>query len=111
MFQLVEEYELKYKQFYKIIADDEYKARFNKDDYLTENYYSMDKLYLEFDHVYNITTQTCREHLFFLSTRKFYKFVSQKARIQSDMEYRAVNLIVRRLRLPLQKLKLFCIVW
>jgi hypothetical protein len=97
MFQLVEEYELKYKQFYKIIADDEYKARFNKDVYLTENYYSMDKLYLEFDHVYNITTQTCCEPLFFLPTRKFYKFVSQKERIQSNMEHRAVNLIIRQI--------------
>ena len=97
MFQLVEEYELKYKQFYKIIADDEYKARFNRDVYLTKNYYSMDELYLEFDYVYNMTTQTCCEPLFFLPNRKFYKFVSQKARIQSDMERRSVNLIVRRL--------------
>jgi hypothetical protein len=93
MFQLVDEYALEYKQTYKIIADDEYKGRFRGDFYFRDN----NELYLEFDHAYNITTQTWREYLFFLSTRKFYKFVSQKARIQSDMERRAVNLIIQRL--------------
>ena len=93
MFQLVDEYAWEYKQTYKIIADDEYKGRFRGDFYFRDN----NELYLEFDHAYNITRQTCREHLFFLSTRKFYKFVSQKARIQWDMERRAVNIIVRRL--------------
>jgi len=32
-----------------------------------------------------------------LSTSNFYEFVSQKARIQSDMERRAVNQIIRRI--------------
>jgi hypothetical protein len=93
MFQLVDEYALEYEQTYKIIADDEYKGRFRGDFYFRDN----NELYLEFDHAYNMSTQTCREHLFFLSTRKFYKFVSQKPRIQWDMERRAVNIIVRRL--------------
>lgn len=93
MFQLVDEYALEYKQTYKIIADDEYKGRFRGDFYFRDN----NELYLEFDHAYNITTNTCCEPLFFLPTRKFYKFVSQKARIQSDMEHRAVNMIVQRL--------------
>lgn len=93
MFQHIDEYSLEYKQTYKIVADDEYKGRFRGDFYFRDN----NELYLEFDHAYNITTQTCREHLFFLSTRKFYKFVSQKARIQSDMEHRAVNMIVRQI--------------
>jgi hypothetical protein len=93
MFQLVDEYALEYEQTYKIIANDEYKGRFRGDFYFRDN----NELYLEFDNAYNITTQTCREHLFFLSTRKFYKFVSQKARIQWDMERRAVNLIIQRL--------------
>lgn len=92
MFQLIDEYSLEYKQTYKIVADDEYKGRFRGDFYFRDN----NELYLEFDHAYNITRQTCREYIFFLSTRKFYKFISQKARIQSDMEHRAVNLIVRR---------------
>jgi hypothetical protein len=93
MFQLVDEYALEYKQTYKIIADDEYKGRFRGDFYFRGN----NELYLEFDYACNMTTHIYREHLFFLSTRKFYKFVSQKARIQWDMERRAVNLIVRRL--------------
>lgn len=92
MFQLIDEYSLEYKQTYKIIAENEYKGRFRGDFYFRDN----NELYLEFDHAYNITTQTCSEHLFFLSTRKFYKFVSQKAHIQSDMEHRAVNLIIQR---------------
>jgi hypothetical protein len=91
MFQLVDE--LEYNQTYKIITDHEYKGRFKGDFYFRDS----NELYLEFDHAYNITTQTYCEHLFFLSTRKFYKFVSQKARIQTDMELRAVNLIVRQL--------------
>ena len=97
MFQLVHEDDLECKQTYKIVAEYEYKGRFKGEVYLSNNYYLIDELYLEFDHAYNMTTNTCCEPLFFLSTRKFYKFVSQKARIQSDMEHRAVNIIVRRL--------------
>ena len=93
MFQLIDEYSLEYKQTYKIITENEYKGRFRGDFYFRDT----NELYLEFDHAYNITTNTCSEHVFFLSTRKFYKFVSQKKRIQSDMERRAVNLIIRRL--------------
>ena len=100
MFQPIEE--LEYNQTYKIVADHddheymighEYKGKFKE-------YYSYPRInqyYLMFDHVYDITTQTDRDYLLFSSTSKFYKFVSQKARIQSDMERRAVNLIVRRL--------------
>lgn len=93
MFQLIDEYSLDYKQTYKIITENEYKGRFRGDFYFRDN----NELYLVFDHAYNMTTKTCCEHLFFLSTRKFYKFVSQKERIQFDMERRAVNMIVRRL--------------
>jgi len=95
MFQLVYEYDLECRQTYKIVANHEYKARFKGDIYLTNNY-SADELYLEFDHGYNMTTKICSEYLLFLPSRKFYKFVSQKARIQSDMEHRAVNMIIRR---------------
>lgn len=93
MFQSTEEYELECNQTYKIITHHEYKGRFKGDFYFRDT----NELYLEFDYAYNITTQTYCEHLFFLSTRKFYKFVSQKARIQTDMEHRAVNLIVSRI--------------
>jgi hypothetical protein len=33
-------------------------------------------------------------HRYFLQSDKFYRFISQKAKIQSDMEHRAVNLII-----------------
>jgi hypothetical protein len=97
MFQLIDEYDLKCKETYKIVANYEYKARFKRDVYLSEHFYQIDELYLEFDHAYNLTTKTPCDPVFFLPTRKFYRFVSQKARIQSDMEHRAVNLIIRRL--------------
>ena len=93
MFQLVDPYELQYDQTYKIVAKHEYKGRFRGDFYFRDN----DEMYLEFDHAYNITWGAYCDPLFFLSSRQFYKFVSQKARIQSDMERRAVNKIVRRL--------------
>ena len=93
MFQLVDPYELQYHHTYKIIANHEYKGRFKGDFYFRDN----DEMYLEFDHAYNITNRVSCEPLFFLSSRLFYQFVSQKARIQSDMERRAVNQIVRRL--------------
>jgi hypothetical protein len=93
MFQLVDPYELQYKQTYKIVANQEYKGRFKGDFYFRDN----NEMYLEFDHAYNLTWNVCCEPLFFLSTRAFYRFVSQKARIQWDMERRAVNKIVRRL--------------
>jgi hypothetical protein len=44
-----------------------------------------------------MTTQTNVDYTLFSSTSKFYKFVSQKTRIQFDMERRSVNMIVRRL--------------
>ena len=94
MFQQVQEYELEYNQTYKIIAGHEYKGRF-KGDFKSDLQYL--EVYLEFDCVYNMTIQTCCEPSLFSSLRDFYKFVSQKPRIQSDMERRAVNLIVRRL--------------
>jgi len=86
MFQPVEVSDLYYNRKYKIVADDEYsgiyKGKFWSDD-----------LYLEFDDVRNLS----RKHYaprYFMPTRTFYQFVSQKARIQSDMERRAVNKII-----------------
>ena len=89
MFQPVEVSDLYYNRKYKIIADDEYagvyKGKFFHDD-----------LYLEFDQTLNLTGHLPPPQ-YFLPTRKIYQFVSQKARIQSDMEQRALNKIVGRL--------------
>jgi hypothetical protein len=41
----------------------------------------------------HLTTKSTK---YFLPCRAYYEFVSQKARIQSEMERRAVSLIVRR---------------
>ena len=96
MFQPIEVCAIEYSQTYKILADHdnhEYKGKFKK-------YYSYPRvnlLYLMFDNVFDMTSQTDRDSNLFSSTSTFYKFVSQKARIQSDMERRTVNLIIRRL--------------
>jgi len=86
MFQPVDSDNLYYNQKYKIVADDEYCG-------IYKGMFWSNTLYLEFDDVRNLS----RHHYaprFFMPNRKFYKFVSQKARIQSDMERRAVNKIV-----------------
>jgi len=51
---------------------------------------------LEFDYLnpeLNIKNDNC----YFTDEHSYYKLVSQKNKIQSDMENRAVNLIIRRL--------------
>jgi hypothetical protein len=93
MFQPIDPYELEYNQTYKIVANHEYKGRFKGDFYFRDD----NEMYLEFDQAYNLTWGSYCEPLFFLSNRQFYRFFSQKARIQFDMERRAVNKIVRRL--------------
>lgn len=89
MFQSVEVSNLRYNCKYKIIADSEYVGVYKGRFCLPPD------LYLEFDHIHNINGHF-QPPKYFLPTRKFYKFISQKARIQSNMERRAVNLIVRR---------------
>lgn len=91
MFQSVEVADLYYNHRYKIVAAEEYAGV-----YTGGKFWHNGELYLEFDHSRNITGHL-QPYKYFLSTRKFYKFVSQKSRIQSDMERRAVNMIVQRL--------------
>lgn len=86
MFQLVEVSDLYYNRKYKIVADDEYVGVYKGKFFHNE-------LFLEFDQIRNLTGQWSPPQ-YFLTTRKFYQFVSQKARIQSDMERRAVCKIV-----------------
>lgn len=81
MFVLVEASQLCPEQKYKIIADTEYTGI-----YTGVLYFS------------NLYVFKCNGYpRYFKKSRQFYQFVSQKARIQSDMEHRAVNKIVGRL--------------
>jgi hypothetical protein len=89
MFQPVESDNLYYNRKYKIVAGDEYVGVY-------KGKFWNDELYLEFDQTRNLTGRWSPPQ-YFLPTRTFYQFVSQKARIQSDMERRAVNKIVSRL--------------
>jgi len=84
MFQPIESNELKYNQQYKI--GDLYKGRIFIDEY-----------YLEFDTIYGLDNIPVHRNLYFLPHNTYYKFVSQKERIQWDMECRAVNLFLHKL--------------
>ena len=90
MFQSVDVSDLCYNHTYKIVAAEEYVGVYKGKLWHTG------QLYLEFDNSRNITG-TFKPYKHFSSKRKFYKFVSQKSRIQSDMERRSVNMIVQRL--------------
>ena len=72
MFQSVEVADLYYNHIYKIVAAEEYAGV-----YTGGKFWHNGELYLEFDHSRNITGHL-QPYKYFLSTRKFYKFVSQK---------------------------------
>lgn len=86
MFQPVKVSELYYNRKYKIISDDEYVGVY-------KGKFWHDELYLEFDQTRNLTSRFLAPR-YFLPTRKIYEFVSQKARIQSDMEHRAIIMVL-----------------
>jgi hypothetical protein len=60
-------------------------------DYYPETY----EAYLTFDNVRTLQNVPFSRHIF-AKFETFYEFFSEKAAIQTCMEYRAVNLILRR---------------
>ncbi len=84
MFQQIDSYHLCYNQKYKIVCYDETYTGFYKKNIGLDT--------LEF-----VNVNKCPYHYLFSHTHEFYRFVSQKAKIQSDMEHRAVNLIISRI--------------
>ena len=88
MFELVGASDLCPEQRYKIIADTTYtgiyKGVFWRDDDV-----------LIFRNVYGFRNDGYLQC--FKTNNKFYKFISQKARIQSDMEQRALTTVLCRL--------------
>ncbi len=83
MFQQVQAYELCPEHKYKIIADKEYTGIYKGECW--HNPYV------------RIFDEVCGRPAYFSTNRAFYRFVSQKARIQSDMEQRALNTVLRNL--------------
>jgi hypothetical protein len=83
MFQLVEVENLCPDQKYKIIAGDVYTGIYKGECWHNHHL-------LIFDEVRGSIA-------YFSKNRQFYQFISQKVRIQSDMEQRALNLILYRL--------------
>ena len=88
MFVLVEASQLCPEKKYKIIADTEYTGVYRGEFWRDDNV-------LIFSDVYGFRSNGYPHY--FKKSRQFYQFVSQKARIQSDMEQRALNLILRNL--------------
>lgn len=87
MFQKIESSKLKYNQQYKI--GDLYKGIYKGRVFI-------DKYYLEFDTIYGLDGPVHRT-LYLLPFNTYYEFVSQKKRIQWEMELRSVNLFLRKL--------------
>jgi len=92
MFEPIEVPYMQFHQKYKIIGECEYygiyKGILHRNDPIQ---------YLIFEHVMNETSQVYVPSTLFVSTLHFFEFVSQKEKIQSDMEMRALNLLVRRI--------------
>jgi hypothetical protein len=89
MFQQIEVSELCYNQKYKIFSDKTYIGIYKGKCWSDEKYLSFININKHPSHKLN--------HRYFLTSHNFYRFVSQKAKIQSDMEHRAVNLIISRI--------------
>ena len=92
MFQPIKVVDMQVCQKYKVIGKCEYYGNFKG---ILNPYDPIQ--YLLFTNVCNDTNKLNVLSKLFISTCNFYQFVSQKARIQSDMEMRAVNIIVRRI--------------
>jgi len=84
MFQWIEPSELCPEEKYKIIAEKVYTGIYKGECWHNNKT-------LIFDNVCGGCPR------YFLKTFKFYRFVSQKAKIQSDMEQRALHLILRKI--------------
>jgi hypothetical protein len=86
MFQLVECYELVPGEKY-LVGPNQWEWYFVREMYYKQRYCVFESVkHSKPNNQYQISIQ-----------EDFYQFVPQKARIQSEMERRAVNLIVRRL--------------
>jgi len=90
MFQRLEYNELHYNRKYKIVGIYEYAGIY------IGKIWEGNQAYLQFDECHALKCAT-KNTKYFLPCRQYYAFVPQKARIQSDMERRAVNLILRKL--------------
>jgi hypothetical protein len=92
MFQPIEVSDMQFRQKYKIVCNCEYYGMFTG-----IMYKDAPIQYLIFMNVYNETNQVHVPSKIFVSTVRFSRYVSQKAKIQSDMEMRSLNLVVRRI--------------
>ena len=90
MFQPIKADNLHYNRKYKIVGTHEYSGIY------IGKIWIRNQAYLQFKNCHALQSTT-KSTKYFLHSRKYYVLVSQKAKIQSDMERRAVNLIVRRL--------------
>ena len=88
MFQQIEPDQLQYNEKYKIVGNNTYFGFYKGTMWIYP-------FYVEFEKVRSLTYKY-EQPCLFSQRQLFYKFVSQKERIQWDMELRAVNQIIRR---------------
>jgi hypothetical protein len=94
-FQEIEHYYLEQNQEYKI--NDSYRGIFKGYRMLTVYYPVPDyEEYLEFHDVRTLQNKTVSKHLF-EKTDSFSYFFSEKKEIQMCMEYRAINIVLRKI--------------
>ena len=90
MFRCIEPTDLHFNRKYKIVGANEYCGIFIGKLWFGNN------IYLKFTDCHALQSKL-KSTKYFLTSRNYYEFVTNKMRIQSDMERRAVNLIIRRL--------------
>ena len=90
MFRKIEPEMLHYKRKYKIEGTYDYAGIYIGKIWIGN------QDYLQFNECYALHLTT-RATKYFLPSRNYYEFVSKKAKIQSNMERRAVCIILRRL--------------
>jgi hypothetical protein len=94
-FQRIDHVHLEYNTKYKIY--DRYKGIYKGRRWTEHAYPSYGwGCHLEFENVHNLDNHLVSLSMIFSTDVPFYEFFSKKEAIQSCMEYRAVNLILRK---------------
>ena len=90
MFQSIKANDLHYNRKYKIVGTHEYSGIY------IGKIWIRNQAYLQFKNCHALQS-TIKSTKYFLPSREYYVMVSKKDSIQSDMERRAVRLILQRL--------------
>lgn len=96
VFQRIDHVHMEYNKKYKIY--DRYKGIYKGKRWIGyADPYPGWGVQLEFENVHNLDNHLVSLSMIFSTDVPFYEFLSKKEAIQSCMEYRAVNLILRKI--------------